>query len=119
MLLSHLNKLPPAVVMALARSRGRTLTLLELSKASKVPLRTLARVHRAPSWGGVKVATADAILEACKVDIVNQSKARSALRKSVLGRRDPFASMAGRGIAAHSRERRRQAMFRMMARLAP
>jgi hypothetical protein len=103
--------------MALARSHGRTLTLPELSKLASVPLRTLSRISKQPSWGNIKVSTMHAILTACKVDIINQAKARAALRKSVLGRRHPFASLLGSGLAAHSRERRRQAVFQLLAKL--
>jgi len=114
-LIAHLDRLPPAVCLALARQDGRTLTLEEVSARAGVPTRTLSRIAAKRSWAGVKLKTIEAIAGACDVDLLNQSKDRERLRKSVIGRRDPLGGMTGTGIAAYSRERRRQGVFRVMA----
>lgn len=117
-LITHLDRLPPAVCLALARAGKRTLTLPEVAEKSGVPLRTLARIASRHTWAGVKLRTLDAIATACGVDLLNQSKDRERLRRSVIGRRDPLGGMTGKGIAAYARERRRQGVFRVMAEAA-
>jgi hypothetical protein len=113
-ILAHLNKVPPPLLLALASSRGRTLSVRELSARSGVPIRTLTRISMMPDWSTVKLSTLSDIARACRVDLLRLGSVRRRIKRMAIQARVPFAALHSDNIAYASRERRRQRVLRAM-----
>lgn len=113
-LLSHLNRVPPALLLALAVSRGRTLSIRALSLRSGVPVRTLARISKMDEWSSVKLSTLNDIALACRVDLLRMGAVRRRIKRMAVQAKVPFSSLSAGGVARFSRERRRQRVLRAM-----
>jgi len=97
-MLDYLDKLPPFLCVALARTGTRRKTLREIATASGLNYRKVERISRRLTWASVRIADAAAFAKACGVDLICQSEAREYLARQ-RGQKNIFPHLSSAELA--------------------
>lgn len=93
-LLQRLDRLPPFLVLAMARRQRQALSRAEISKASGVSVRQLVRLGMRRTWAGVQVGVMVSVAEACGVNLHQQKRALAFLKETLRNPLRPLSHLS-------------------------